>query len=126
MTTHKYPAVLPPQAQETIHDIISRLQAYLEQREIAHQELRRQNEQLSASLQAERAAHEATKRERDELLTEGAAMSRALAGLKEAMELRAGFQAQIAFIEHERDALQRQLGETQAALAVAEQGVRDG
>lgn len=53
-SNQRYPATLPPQAQESIEDIVAGLQAYLVQREVSRQELQRQNEQLSASLQAER------------------------------------------------------------------------
>jgi hypothetical protein len=95
-TDHQYPATLPPARQQAIEDILSRLRHELTQAHVAAAEWERQARQHEADLIAERAAHEATKREREQ------------------------YAKAIVNAATDYAALERRLGETQAALALTE------
>lgn len=102
--------------QETIYDIVDRLRHYLEQKETALQEAQRQNTQLSSSLNNERAAHQ--KAEADALFFQDAHAD-LVDRLCEAFDC----PNPNAIVEHIQalfEGVERQLGETQAALGEAE------
>lgn len=110
MTTHKYPADIPAERQQAIDDELARIRHILTQPHVSAAAWQARALAAERDLHAERKAHEATKK--------GGALERALAGLDEAMRLREGFMAQIAFLEEERDRAKAAL---LAAVAEAEQ-----
>lgn len=99
--THKYPAVLPPQAQETTRDIVVRLARYMLQQDRARQSAQALAEQLEKS--------------NTQLRGELAAMERTATAIADERTSMA----------NEIFQLQRQLGETHLALTEAERRLTD-
>lgn len=117
--TQRYPATLPPQAQETIYDFVHKIEAYLVQREVSRQELERQNAQLSASLQAERRLTDDLRRalaeSERELGAERAAHAKTADLLSIVRKERDEYGAGIMRAAGDFTRLERELGEAQAA-----------
>lgn len=126
MEHNNHPTVSPPQAQSTIRDDIVRLARSMLQLERARANAQALVEQLSTSLNAERAAHAATQvahKMAERRVSELGQERRALLDILSASTVTTAGQtladAAQSIIQHS-ETLERQLGETQAALSEAE------